>query len=266
MGRTRRSARYRSGRLYDFAQSNRKEAKRRRKSHKMEREKVRRSAKMEELYGYEGRSKCGRKIRYANSHAAQIYVDRHPTVPNLTYYRCPFCNGWHLTSHPLPTGHVEGGEDQLVREVFELARDAALEIRRSEEELLLKVEAIGPQGYSLGPHSKNGILDPMRKVDELMDAQAEAHDMSGLRALIDDGFDIVAGAEKILHPTDVQILTRYWLQAESWRDIARDLEGCEKALQGKARTEQVEMLRGVSDVAIDRLERIGVAHLKEMGR
>ena len=266
MARTRHSKRYRRGRAYDLAQTDREESKARRRKHKVQREQQRRSAKMEELYGHNGHSKCGRKIRYANSHSCQRYVDRHPQVPNLTFYRCPYCNGWHLTSHPLPMGRTEGGEDQLVREVFELAREAALEIRHSEEELQLKVEAIGVQGHGYEVHSKSGILDPMRKVDELLDAQAEAVDIDGLNTLVEDGFVIMSGAEKILHPTDVEILTRFWLQAETWRNIARSLEEREGSLKGRSRAEQVDMLKKASDAAIDRLERIGVAHLKEMGR
>lgn len=252
--------------MYSVSRVKREEAKRSRKSHKVEREMRRRSAKMVKLYGSDGYTKCGRKKRYRSRHGAQTYIDWHPQVSNLTYYRCPFCNGWHLTSHPYVDGHAYGEEDVLVRDVLELARDAALEIRRSEEEMQLKLEAIGPQGYSVGPHSHVGILDPMRKVDDLMDAQAAQIDLHKLQEPIEEGYDLMAGIEQVTDSLTVEVATRYWLQAESWREVARTVEHRIPELESKTREQQVVLLKNSMDTLVSEWEKVGVARLKEMGR
>lgn len=45
---------------------------------------------------------CDSKNRYpthADAEAARTDCARHGTT-GLEIYRCPYCNGWHLTSHP----------------------------------------------------------------------------------------------------------------------------------------------------------------------
>ena len=45
---------------------------------------------------------CESKNRYASKSEAQLAIAscaEYSTV-NLSAYRCPYCNGWHLTSHP----------------------------------------------------------------------------------------------------------------------------------------------------------------------
>lgn len=61
-------------------------------------------------------------------------------------------------------------------EVFEQARVSARRIRQIDEELRNLRNRIGQQGYSLGYHSKNGILDPMRKLIDAMDSEPDLED------------------------------------------------------------------------------------------
>ena len=163
-----------------------------------------------------------------------------------------------------------------VREVLEAARDAAIAIRRIEEEAEVRREAIGVQGHTYGIHSKNGILDPMRKVDELLDYQREQVDALDLRQPIDDAWEIVAGMEKVSDGLSVELVTRYYLQGESWREIVDGYRRgsvtmppiCERVaeLEGIPRQKQFRWLAQAMDVKIGELEDIGIAHLREMGR
>ena len=58
-------------------------------------------------------------------------------------------------------------------EVFEQARASAKRVRQIDEELRDLRNRIGVQGYSYGVHSKNGILDPMRKLIDAMDSEPD---------------------------------------------------------------------------------------------
>lgn len=250
---------------YSIERDERKRAKRHRKAHKVMREMEKRDRKVTEEHGITAHGACGRKKRYRSQYGANTYIRWHPTK-DLHTYKCPYCGGWHLTSHPHPAAEEVDGGDVSVRDVLELAREAAIEIRRYEDELQLKLEAIGPQGYSMGPHSKNGILDPMRKVDDLIDAQASVPDRSELQRSIDEGYEIMAGIERVSDPVSVEVATRYYLQGESWRDVARSLEGRSEALSGRSRNEQVTLLQRAMDSMLSFWDEIGIAHLKEMGR
>ena len=161
-----------------------------------------------------------------------------------------------------------------VGEVLDAARDAAVEIRRIDEQAELRLQAVGPQGYSLGVHSKNGILDPMRKVDELMDWQDSEMDKTELLAPIDEAWDVLMGAQKVSSDLDVEIVTRYYLQAESLREIVvgskvRKVPPIAQRVESMAKLsfkEQAKVLERAMKESIASWDQIGIAHLKEMGR
>lgn len=161
-----------------------------------------------------------------------------------------------------------------VAEVLEAAREAALEIRRIEEQAEIRIQAIGPQGYSLGVHAKTGILDPMRKVDELMDWQESERDKFNLLPPIDEAWDMLAGAAKIASDIDVEIVTRYYLQAESIVEIVRgSRDGSVPPIAKRigemadmSLKDQVEVIEATIREDVAAWESIGIAHLKEMGR
>lgn len=153
-----------------------------------------------------------------------------------------------------------------VRDVLEASLEAAIEIRRIEEATQIRREAIGVQGHSYGFHSKSGILDPSRKIIELIAWEEEQVSSDELRGPIDDAYDIVCGIATISDDLTVEIVTRRYLQGESWVEIARDLESRDvEVLQGKPRDKQVKLLVKVMDADIELWERIGIAHLREMG-
>lgn len=154
-----------------------------------------------------------------------------------------------------------------VKEVLEAAREAALEIRRIEEQAELMRLSIGVQGHGYDVHSKSGILDPSRKIDELLAWEQEQVDVAELQGPIEDAAILVAGAEHVSDGLMVEVTTRYYLQAESWVEIARTLEarGIEY-LQGHTRKDQIKILNGALEDAIANWERLGIAHLREMAQ
>ena len=125
--------------------------------------------------------------------------------------------------------------------------------------------SIGVQGHTYGVHSKSGILDPARKIDELLVWEQEKIDTDELRGPIEDAAELVAGAEHISDGLMVEVTTRYYLQAESWVEIARALDrrGIEY-LSGHVRKEQIKILQGALKDAVKQWEQIGIAHLREM--
>ena len=156
-----------------------------------------------------------------------------------------------------------------VREVLDAAREAALEIRRLEEQAEMRWQAIGVQGHnSFEVHPKSGILDPMRHVIEYLDWSEDAIDTEGLNEPINDAYEILRGIEHVADPLSVELATRYYLQAESWPSIARDLGEVRhiEALADLDRSEQIRILIKAMEEAVAEWDRIGIAHLKEMGR
>lgn len=88
--------------------SRRNEAKKNRTRRKMRRERERRKERYD---SDDAASACTRKFRYESRHSAMNYIRRHHSDRPLSTYRCPYCGGWHLTSHPRPCGPGEGEGD-----------------------------------------------------------------------------------------------------------------------------------------------------------
>lgn len=164
-----------------------------------------------------------------------------------------------------------------VREVLESAREAAIQIRKIEEQAEIKQQSIGVQGHnSFEVHAKSGVLDPMRHVIELMDWQSETIGISDLQPCIDEAFVIVSGISHITDDFTIEVVTRYYLQGESWKEIIGGYERngvrmpplSERTdlLNGLKRHEQVGVLKAAMENSIEQWEKIGIAHLKEMGR
>ena len=157
-----------------------------------------------------------------------------------------------------------------VREVLDSARDAALEIRNIEEQAEIRRSAIGVQGHSYGVHSKSGILDPMRKVDELLEWQEQEISAHELTKSIDEAWELVRGIQKVADDYKVEIVVRYYLQAESWREIvesetariAEHIELFDKLTQNQ----RIKAIQTAINDSMVQWESIGIAHLKEMGR
>ena len=72
----------------------------RRRKRKAERERALRDAWVTEVWGRRGHGGCGRKLRFRCLHEARTFAEAHAWHAKWWAYRCPYCNGWHLTSHP----------------------------------------------------------------------------------------------------------------------------------------------------------------------
>lgn len=73
--------------------------KRHRYNRRMERERIKRRRRVVSEYGPIAIGPCGRKMRYRTKQEALNKAKSSPAA-KLTAYRCPYCKGWHLTSHP----------------------------------------------------------------------------------------------------------------------------------------------------------------------
>ena len=58
-------------------------------------------------------------------------------------------------------------------EVLERSHDSAVRIAEIDDEIAELFERIGVQGHSYERHGKNGVLDPMRKVDDAIDGAVD---------------------------------------------------------------------------------------------
>lgn len=152
-----------------------------------------------------------------------------------------------------------------VVEILSQAREAVLEIRRIEEQAEVRRSEIGVQGHDYGAHGKNGVLDPMRKVDDLLDWQNDHIERSGLMELIDEAQEIIDGIAEIADDATVEAVTRYYLQAEPWDEIAHDMARHNKSLSKMKPSILVKCLRQAVSTSIQGCEQIGVAKLKKLG-
>lgn len=60
-----------------------------------------RDSRVTNEYGEQAHRQCGKKARYRSKIDALIAANRCTMrgAPKLRAYRCPYCGGWHLTSH-----------------------------------------------------------------------------------------------------------------------------------------------------------------------
>ena len=141
------------------------------------------------------------------------------------------------------------------RELFESALDAARQIARLEERLQIMRERIGVQGHGYEAHGKSGTLDPMRKVDDLVDWQAECElGLAECRKSLDEAYEVVAGIEAGGGHEMAEVLTRRYLMAEDVAHIAKSL--------GRSR----EWVVAAAESALALVDKGGIARLKDEGR
>lgn len=257
---------------------------------KRHRERERRNENLKTKRDSVGVSSCGRKIRYPNRIAAERFIRNHWTGEDLYCYRCSYCGGWHLTSHPKEDhtqdvahkNYVERQQPQhmvssriqntthgrtselTVREVLVAAREAALEIRKIEEQAEIRRELIGPQGHGYEAHPKTGILDPMRHVDDLISWEQSQTNMAELRKPIEEAEEIVDGIDRLGDTLATEIVSRYYLKAESWNDIAHAMEPMMGHRENFSTSDIIRCLKEALDLIIREWESIGIANLKEL--
>ncbi len=108
--------------------------------------------------------------------------------------------------------------------MFVRSREAALRIRSIEAEKRELMERIGVQGHTYGSHAKNGILDPMRKVDDLIDGTADMDaEIAECMKDVDEAWDLIRGIYALCPYDDAGLLvTRRYVKAETLADISAE--------------------------------------------
>ena len=87
-------------RKHELQRREREQAKADKRQKKRARERERRSKKVTAEFGEEAYSACGRKVRFESRGQAEQYLQRHSFDSPMAAYRCAYCGGIHLTSHP----------------------------------------------------------------------------------------------------------------------------------------------------------------------
>jgi hypothetical protein len=153
-----------------------------------------------------------------------------------------------------------------VVELLSEAREAALEIRRIEIETSDRMDACGIGARSYEAHGPLGsTLDPMRKVDELVDWQAEQIATRDLERPIAEAAQIVAGIDACGDTLAVEVVTRYYLQGESWHRIVADVAPRYEHFDGMSTHDAAEMLHRALTRSLAEWDSVGIARLREMG-
>ena len=217
----------------------------------------RRKHEVKRAYGRKAVGPCTRKRRYdteARAMAAAVVAST-SSGTEISHYHCDLCGGWHLTSHPRDK---TGREPQLrPSEILTRSREAAARIDRIDEELRLLEERVGPQGYSTGVHSHASILDPMRKVIDLVDQSEELWaERAECEGDIRNAWSIVAGiaAYSKWGMEAEQLVVEYFIYARDLDEIA------------ESTSYSIDVNRRAIEVVLEEADAIGVARLRSAVR
>lgn len=112
-------------------------------------------------------------------------------------------------------------------------RDAALQIRSEEQIIEYLASKLGPHGQG-SQIASGSYLDPMRQVDEYLDAQQDsARTIAECNRLLDQSWPIVRGIARLRSDADAEMVARRYFWGESWGDVAEgmglDDGGCQYA-------------------------------------
>lgn len=141
------------------------------------------------------------------------------------------------------------------REIFEQAREAALRIRDIGVRAEIMQERIGIHGRSSDAVMATA-LDPMRKVDDLIDWELEEYRtaVASSREAIADADALVAGTVALGFVDAARTLRLYYIEAWTLNDVAR------------AVGHQLLVVSMMLESATRWIDETGIAKVKEAGR
>lgn len=140
-----------------------------------------------------------------------------------------------------------------VRDVLESAMEAERQRQAVTSRMQMRRDLLGMHGGGGEAIAKGTILDPMRQVDECLDAEAsDSMLLEQLEAELDDAWQMVGGMSVMGADDGAQVLCRRYLWLEGWTDVARSMGHTETECQALA-----EMTMAWAD-------EIGVARLRQV--
>lgn len=141
------------------------------------------------------------------------------------------------------------------REYFSSAMEASRELDRLTEDIDQRNHAMMFHGRSGQTLSHGVILDPMRNVDEALDANAEDEvAVSECEREIEDAWYVVGGISELGADEAANVICCHYLWLMSWPEIASSL--------GHTETE----CQALMEMALDWCDGVGIARLRDEGR
>lgn len=119
-----------------------------------------------------------------------------------------------------------------VHDVLESAMEAERQRQAVTARVQMRRDLLGMHGGGGEVIAKGTILDPMRQVDECLDAEAsDSMLLEQLEAELDDAWQMIGGMSVMGADDGAQVLCRRYLWLESWREIATGIGHTEDECQ-----------------------------------
>ena len=139
-----------------------------------------------------------------------------------------------------------------VRDVLESAMEAERQRQTVTARMQMRRDLLGMHGGGGETIAKGTILDPMRQVDECLDAEAaDSMLLEQLEAELDDAWQMIGGMSVMGADDGAQVLCRHYLWLEGWPEIAESMGHTETDCQALA------------EMTISWADKIGVARLRQ---
>lgn len=136
------------------------------------------------------------------------------------------------------------------REFFVAARDAVQRITEFQRRLEAKRELSVMRARSDGPRGKGGVADPSRRIDDLIEFEAESErERRQDTRLVLDADRVIAGYSEIDRAGAAVLRMRY-LNLMPWRNVA------------EAAGVDYDAVRSMESVAFDRIDSEGIAAMR----
>lgn len=140
-----------------------------------------------------------------------------------------------------------------VRDVLESAMEAERQRQAVTSRMQMRRDLLGMHGGGGEAIAKGTILDPMRQVDECLDAEAsDSMLLEQLESELDDAWQMVGGISVMGADDGAQVLCRHYLWLEGWDEIARGM--------GHTETE----CQALAEMTMSWADEIGVARLRQV--
>ena len=139
-----------------------------------------------------------------------------------------------------------------VRDVLESAMEAERQRQAVTSRMQMRRDLLGMHAGGGEAIAKGTILDPMRQVDECLDAEAsDSMLLEQLEAELDDAWQMVGGMSVMGADDGAQVLCRHYLWLEGWPEVARGM--------GHTETE----CQALAEMTMSWADEIGVARLRQ---